>query len=252
MKTIKINESQRKRLFEAYREGFSFDNLSMIGRGQFWSEDNLKTQYAYCVKYLGEPFSNGSTRYVFTLSDNTVLKLARCGAGVEQNEHEYDVFNESNKSDLLTRIFAVDDDLFTWMVSEAVLPAEEEDFEKILGMPYYDSYLQDSQKTLDYSSKNRGDHKVGYNKYFDNLIPFGTEADICVEGVIDYMQGFGPGDIDPNVYDEVIRNNEWFTKVDNLLKSLPTKYRMVDLFIGNFGIVNRNGNQELVILDSGA
>ena len=40
MKIIRINESQKHRLFEAYSEGFSFENLTMIGEGQFGGEDN--------------------------------------------------------------------------------------------------------------------------------------------------------------------------------------------------------------------
>jgi hypothetical protein len=32
MKVIKINESQKKRLFEAYREGFSLKELSALGK----------------------------------------------------------------------------------------------------------------------------------------------------------------------------------------------------------------------------
>ena len=35
MKLIKINESQQKRLFEAYQEGFSFDHLSILGNDAF-------------------------------------------------------------------------------------------------------------------------------------------------------------------------------------------------------------------------
>jgi hypothetical protein len=219
----------------------------MIGNGQFSGEDNTEKQYEYCCKYLGEPFANGSSRIVFQLDDNLVLKLAMGYQGFIQNETEYNVFNLS-KSPLLARILAADDESFTWLVSEAVLPAEEEDFEKIVGIPYYNTYMQDSQP----SKGRHGDMKVGFNKYFNKLIPFGAESKICVDVLIDYMQGFDPGDVDTSVYDEIIENNKWLREINRLIKSLPLKYRMTDLFINNFGIVNRDGSMQIVILDSGA
>ena len=39
MKLIKINESQQKRLFEAYREGFSFDELAVLVNDAFSDEE---------------------------------------------------------------------------------------------------------------------------------------------------------------------------------------------------------------------
>lgn len=67
MKVIFINESQKKRLFEAYDGEFSFSELDRL---------NLNGMYDYCLKHLGEPCGSGSSRLVFMLSDNIVLKLA--------------------------------------------------------------------------------------------------------------------------------------------------------------------------------
>ena len=66
MKIININESQKKRLFEAYDGKFSFKKLDM--------HPDLNAMVIYCDEHLGESFATGSSRYVYMLSDNFVLK----------------------------------------------------------------------------------------------------------------------------------------------------------------------------------
>lgn len=253
MKTIKINESQRKRLFEAYSEGFSFENLTAIGKGQFAGEDHSKEQYEYCRKYLGEPDNKGTSRVVFTLSDNTVLKLAygKAEAGKAQNQYEEFISHKAN-SPLLTRVYAADQINYTWLVSEAVLPAMEEDFEKILGLPFDDMYRQNSEPMRRGLDPNKGDLKIGFNKYFDNIkAPRERRSDgMCVEKVLKfisrtYIQGF-------RIPDEfsvaVIQNSEWFKELIRLVESAG----VADITkMDNYGIVNREGKEQLVLLDCG-
>lgn len=254
MKTIKINESQRKRLFEAYSEGFSFENLTIIGKGQFAGEDHSKEQYEYCRKYLGEPDSKGTSRAVFTLSDNTVLKLAygKAEAGKAQNHYEEFISHKAN-SPLLVRVYAADQMNYTWLVSEAVLPAREEDFEKILGLPFYDIYRQNSVQMRKSSDPRKGDLNIGFNKYFDNIKAPGEERSdgMSVEKVLkfisrSYVQGFRY----PDPFSvAVIMNSDWFKELIRLVESGG----VADITkMDNYGIVNREGKEQLVLLDCGA
>jgi hypothetical protein len=242
MKTIKINESQKRRLFETYTEGFSFETLSVIGRGQFSDDENSEAQYQYCVKYLGEPLSEGSSRYVFQLDDNFVLKLAYGYEGFMQNENEIKSFEQID-SKLLTRIIYYDD-YCSFIVSEQVLPAQEEDFEKIIGIPYYDRYIQQSTSRKDTSSPNGGDITVGFDKYFNNIIPRGTEEKYCVYDILCYIQYSREV---REEYERIIKNNWWFSEIRRLVNN----YKIHDLYMGNFGITYRNNEPILVILDSG-
>lgn len=244
MKTIKINESQRKRLFETYTEGFSFDTLSVIGRGQFAGDDEYERQYKYCEKYLGKPLNTGSGRFVFQLDDNFVLKLAMGYEGFKQNEIEIQIF-EKVKSKLLTRIVYADE-YSSFIVSEQVLPAAPEDFEQILGIPYYNHYIQQSKPERAGSSRHGGDKTIGFNKYFKNIVPYGTEEKGCVYDILRYIQKIHP-DRDRKDYDELIKNNWWFSEI----KRLVDEYKIYDLFINNFGVAYRNNEPVLVILDSG-
>lgn len=246
MKLIKIDESQRKRLFEAYREGFSFDELSALG------EDGCVAQYVYCVKWLGKPDAFGSSRYVFTLNDNMVLKLAVGAmrkAGIEQNKREYELFKKID-TPLLARILNVDKN-FTYVVSESVVPAVEEDFEKILGLPFGRVFYQNSQKIPDIDSKNGGDIKVGYNKYFDNIKKPCERSNISVRDVLSYIEEnylAGEDCYYDGTYENILSHSKWLSDLRDFVEMTG----MCDLFqMDNYGVVNRNGKPALVLLDSG-
>jgi hypothetical protein len=252
MKLIKINESQEKRLFEAYKEGFSFDELTTIADSAFADEDNSVPQMAYCRKWLGEPTFMGSSRCVFTLSDNIVLKLAygkKYQAGIAQNEMEYLVHNQF-KSPLWAKIYDHDKN-FTYLVCENVIPAEPVDFEKILGMPFYERYMQNSEKHKDGNSKYNGDYTVGYNKYFDNIRGNNEEVQgVYVYQIMCYLEANYV--LDENCFslaiEDAIYNSEWLRNLRDLIRET----KIADLCQpSNFGVVNRDGKPMLVIIDGG-
>lgn len=218
MKIVKINESQRCRLFEAYRDGFNFETLSWLG--STWSgRDNWESQYNYCEKWLGHPFAFGSSRCVFTLNDSIVLKLAMGGnwkAGVEQNRIEYEIY-QRYKSPLMATVFDCDDN-FTYLVSENVLPCEADDFKEILGIPFYES-------------------ENGSNISVNSLLEYITSNYAFDEPMFDMR------------LEQMVNTNPWFREV----KKLVEKTKMCDLndAVGNFGLVNRDGKPSIVILDGG-
>lgn len=252
MKIVKINESQRRRLFEAYTEGFSFENLSIMGAG-FGDNDGSDNQYKYCCHYLGEPVGKGTSRVIFTLGDNTVLKLAygKRDAGIAQNRNERWLF-EKTKSPILARVYASDEDGFTWLVSESVLPARPEDFEKVFGIPYTSEYKQKSIPMKRGFDDNKGDIDIGFDKYFDNIKYYGElrEDEVNIRNIFGYMTDKiikKRGYFNPRLT-EVIRNSEWLKELGNLM----SKTEICDVVnMNNYGIVNREGKEQIVILDSG-
>ena len=255
MKFIKINESQKKRLFEAYQEGFSFKELEAIADNAIANgEDDSELQMRYCSKWLSYPDSMGSSRAVYTLSDNRVLKLAygtMNQAGMEQNRVEYAVYKKVN-SPLLPRILYHDKN-FTFLVSENVVPARPEDFEQYIGLPFYGFYTQNSQKEIDITSPNKGDAEIGYNKYFNNIkkpLERSNDSELTVMNILYYLES--AYSLDEGGYnrkiEDAIRNNPWLKS----LRELIIKTSMTDLGqIANFGVVNRDGKPMIVILDSG-
>lgn len=251
MKFIKINESQKERLFEAYQNGFSFEELTMIADSAFGGEDNSVPQMRYCTKWLGYPDSMGSSRAVYTLNDNMVLKLAYGKyylAGIDQNKQEYEMYKQID-SPLLTRIFYCDKN-FTYLVSEAVLPCKPEDFEKLLGIPFWNTKVQHSVKRTDQASPNYGDMSVGYNKYFDNIAKPFEQTNISIYNILEYIEANYVLDepyVDKNI-EQTIRKSKWLTEFLKFVQNT----KMSDFCqIENFGIVNRDGKPMIVVLDSG-
>lgn len=246
-KIIRINEIQKQRLFEAYSEGFSFDKLSELGGNQY-------SQYGYCVRYLGRYIEKGSSRCVFSLSDNMVLKLACSNnvkmrnAGIEQNRHEYELYMKFD-TPLLPKIYQIDDN-FTYLVSEAVLPVVEEDFEMFLDLPFNDEYVQNSTE-MDGLETNYGN--IGYSEYFDDLREPNSKDknQITVNDLFNYIQTVysdGKTEYENRRYERVIRNNKWLYEFAIFAKDA----KLTDLLqMENYGLVNRDGNPMIVLLDSG-
>ena len=77
---VYITEGQFKRKFSAMKEGFRLDMLI--------SATSFKQRLAYCREMLGDPIGEGSSRIVFRIDDETVLKLAKNSKGIAQNLEE--------------------------------------------------------------------------------------------------------------------------------------------------------------------
>ena len=131
MKII-INEKQENYLRnillnEAMGDDFSFDELKSIS--------SFKGRYNYCISKLGPTQGRGSSRVVFQISDEKILKLALNQKGIAQNQVECDWGLQ--KYDVVPEIFNESDtDNYYFLVSEYVLPAKEEDFERIFGFDF--------------------------------------------------------------------------------------------------------------------
>lgn len=251
MKLIKINESQKKRIFEAYQEGFSLEALTMIADSAFAQEDNSEPQMRYCTKWLGFPDSMGSSRAVYMLNDNLVLKLAygmRYYAGIDQNRAEYELYQKVD-SPLLAKILYHDKN-FTYLISEHVIPCKAEDFEKLLGIPFHYRFIQNSLKAKDLESRYNGDYSIGYNKYFDNIRKPYEKSENSMYDILMYIEQNYV--LNTPYYDKtienIINNSEWLKELVKLVKET----KMSDFCsLENFGMVNRDGKPMIVILDSG-
>ena len=237
MKIVKINESQKDRLLEARSEEFSLRKLSSM-------KDTME-MVRYCFRTLGDPFSEGSSRMAFMLTDNLVLKLAyrRDGAGTAQNEAEYNVYRkyrDMGVTEYVTRILMCDKE-YRWLVSENAVPCEMIDFEKVFGIPYFNEYTQRTNDT---------DYGIGYDKYFDNLRGRYEHSDISFYEILEYIHSevIGDGEMYNPKVERFIRNNRWLSGFrDFAIEADVNDFCSYQ----NFGLVKRNGKDHIVLLDSG-
>ena len=206
---IVITESQYKRLFEAMLPSFSLEELDGI-----WDYED---KFEYCCEHLGEPIGEGSSRAVFQIDDDRVLKLASDNIGVTQNNIEIDYYERFEHLGLFPMIYGNSEDS-EWIISEYVLPLSEEDVWQLLGVKMNEFY--GIIVSMEYYERGQ----TSYDQYYTVM--------------------------ERNTLNKYILKYPFF-------KALNEYIRESDCFIGdlislnNLGLANRNQKPHIVILDSG-
>lgn len=201
---IYITESQYKRIFkEAAFDDFNVEQLRQI--------KSLKGREQFCRRMLGKPIGRGSSRLVFQISDEKVLKLAMNRKGLAQNAAEADW--GAQRYGVLPTLFE-DDDNGWFIVTEYVLPAKEDDFEYCLGITF-EEYCQFVIFAFNQYSRRK------YQCSMEN-----------------------------SRFQELLENSEWLEKLYGYLTDYQPPFGDLTA-INNLGLCNRNGEAEIVILDSG-
>lgn len=206
-KTVIVNASQIKQLHEAMNNTFSFEELNNI--------KSFPKRVAYCKQHMGNPIGNGSSRMVFQIDDEKVLKLAKNQKGIAQNDVEAD-WGAQNYGVLPNLYEEANDD--TYIVTEYVLPAKPQDFQVCLGMSFED---------------------------FCNFVKK------CFKSYASSRQSFGvSSNINDDKFSEILENNEWLDQFYTYLSDYQPP--LGDLLrIANYGLCKRDGKPEIVLLDSG-
>lgn len=169
-----IRNYVRNLIHEAMEAGFSVQDLNnaltndiqgVKDSSDYKDKINhfFENGYKYCVKMLGEPIGKGSARFVFQIDDTRVLKLATNMKGVAQNKSEVMVYQQAPNKTFMPIVYNDSDmENYFYVISEYVLPAEEKDFEKVLGVPFY---------TLVeiFSNYYRGDEIEKYEEYLPKI-----------------------------------------------------------------------------------
>ena len=168
---------------------------------------------------LGPSFGSGSSRIIFEIDDEKVLKLAKNKKGVAQNEFEEQT---SRYGSMVVHVFDCDDN-YMWLVEENCVPAKEEDFERLIGLPfetycdlvryYYNNYCYNDRQAYLYTMTT-------------------DEADALVDKLYDEDDyGFVP-------------------RIFNLMGDYQLPFGDLTR-ISTYGMVMRDGSPELVVIDSG-
>jgi hypothetical protein len=199
------------RLNEAAMPEFNTQTLSSIR--------SFAGKLKYCKQMLGPTFGSGSSRIIFEIDDNKVLKLAKNKKGIAQNEFEEET---SRYGSIVVKVFECADD-YSWLVEENCIPAKEKDFEQILGLPF-ETYCD----------------LVRY--YFNRYCRRGKEVNTYT--------------LSPIECDKLINqlyNQDEYGFIPRLF-NLMGDYQLPcgDLTrISTYGMVNRDGTPEIIVLDSG-
>ena len=198
-------------LNEAAMPEFNLQTLSSI--------KSFAGRLKYCKQMLGPTFGSGSSRVIFEIDDNKVLKLAKNQKGIAQNEFEDDT---SRYGRIVVKVFECADD-YTWLVEENCIPAKEKDFEQILGMPF-ETYCDLV--------------KHSFNRYCRN----GRQANTYTLSPIECDR----------LLDQLYEQDEYgfIPQLFNLMGDYQLPWGDLTR-ISTYGMVNRDGEPEIVVIDSG-
>lgn len=222
-------------LFSDVGHTFSIETLKTMD----WKNGSELIQYCEnCNLYkLGE----GASRAVYQIDDEKVIKIEKDKRfGTEQqNNQEVNAYRncDDKMREFVPQIFDWDKNHTypMWIVAEQVLTATYADFQKILGIDFgsYTSSADITQMKQDMQTYSKYPGKT-INKYSFNLM--------------DFLESYGDNDLE--LYYDQIKSNEWLKELYTLLQNNIVCYWELEN-IENWGLVKRNGQPKLIILDIG-
>ena len=115
-------------LLEDYPNSFSIDEFKKL--------NSFASRIRYCEEHL-KRISSGSSRIVYKIDDEKVLKLAKNKKGLAQNEVEAEYSQYYDISDITARVFDIDANNL-WVEMELARRLKTSDFIKITGFKWKD------------------------------------------------------------------------------------------------------------------
>lgn len=235
-KTIIITESQRKQLLEAIGGNMRSDFFQELNT--YASVEDYGDCFKLCRQYLGNVIGRGSSRAVFQLDDEKVLKLAMSERGIAQNKVEIDAYKQTTKfKDIFPQIFSVGYNN-AYYISEYVLPLSMLD-----DSPQGDNYMVDDiyeclgiKDDLFYELLNYIEVHTHFGKLsYDEI----KKAQFENTGMSVY-----------DFIDTNMKQNVNFKQLMDYLLENPNLVRE-SFQTSNIGMAKRNGKPWIVILDNG-
>lgn len=189
---------------EDYPSNFSMDDFKKL--------TSFRSRIQYCEEHLTR-ISSGSSRIVYKIDNQKVLKLAKNKKGLAQNEIEIEYSQYSDLDDILARTFDYENNNL-WVEMELARKCKKSDFKRITGFDF-DTYGMVIHNQGEDSQGRRG------QKY----------------------------DVPSEIVDEMWENEFTYSMLDFVGSyQIPAG----DLRrLSSYGIVKRNGQDEIVLIDYG-
>lgn len=236
-KVIVLDESQRITLKEAMSNKIRSDFFQELDT--YASVEDYGDCFKLCRQYLGDKIGSGSSRTVFQLDDEKVLKLAMSEQGMAQNKAEIDAYRKTTKyKDLFPRIFSVGYNN-TYFITEYVLPLNI-----LSGSPQGDKYVDDIYNCLGVSENEYMKlTEIIENNTFDNNGTLKMED----------LKVMPFENTNMSVYDFLNKRMKENANFNLLMQYLLDNPNLAgeSFTQPNMGMTKRNGQAWIVILDNG-
>lgn len=176
---------------------------------------SFNARIKYCEEHL-QRISSGSSRIAYKIDDQKVLKLAKNKAGIAQNEIEFESVKYSDLQGVVAEVFDHDEN-YLWIEMELAEKLNKGEFKKITGFNFEDFSAAVFNHAIDSGViKDRRIDKMSVSK---DLVEQMWE-DEFVYSIFSYMPDY---DVPPG----------------DLMKT------------SSYGIVNRDGRKDVVLIDYG-
>lgn len=211
-----------RKLYEAMDDSFSLEELNLL---------DIDERIEYCKEHTKDIVGEGSSRIVFQLDDEKVLKLAKNERGIEQNRWEHIYTKQHKKFPTLFPSIYYYDREYKWVISEFVLPAEEEDFKNCLGISW--------EKFIDEMS------------IFVEAVRYGLPQPGWTITADEFIQKLKKRWVN-RFYKGGLKHKDFLIELANYFDDEELGDGWADIFnIHNWGLTIRNKKPAVVILDAG-
>lgn len=201
-----IEQEVEKILDEEYPSSFDMEYFKTL--------NSFSKRIKYCEEHL-QRIGGGSSRIVYKIDDEKVLKLAKNEKGLAQNEVEIEYSGDGYMNSILANVFEYHDQN-QWVEMELARKMSKGEFKKIIGISFdvYSDFIMDFYYRNNPSGFNRGG-----KKFPEEINDFMWENEFTRD-ILDYIGSYDiiPGDLGRT---------------------------------STYGIVKRNGNDSIVIIDYG-
>ena len=150
----------------AYPDSFNFDEFKSIG------------SFAGRIKYAREKLlgkaGQGSSRAVFRVDSEKVIKIALNSKGIAQNEAESEGYKQ--QYDVLARVFDIDEQNYTWLEMELAKKVTPNRFKQLTGFKADDlrTWIPEQRGERVYNTVN---HELDDNEFANDLLHFIQDFD---------------------------------------------------------------------------
>jgi len=177
----------------AYPASFNMDAFKAI--------PSYAGKIKYCKEKLGKQLGRGSSRMVFPIDNEKVLKLAMNDKGIAQNEAECDYYLQ--QIGLFAKIYDTDEN-YRWIEMQLARKATAGDFKKFFGYPFkvicayvdyvYSLYARRSpfrDRSYDNLFKQIGDSDEYYDSVFYMLYEYMANTQLNAIGDLKRLSSWG-------------------------------------------------------------
>jgi hypothetical protein len=210
---FKINQFLRKSLLENNIDLVE-DYPASFNMEEFKKLTSFNKRIQYCQQHL-KRISSGSSRIVYMIDDEKVLKLAKNKKGLAQNEIEAEYSNYNDLDEIVAKVFDYHNDNL-WIEMELARKFKKSDCEKLTG----------------YSLHN----------FTNAIIRYGND--------MNPRKNPRKGDIDKELYQSMWDESEFMYELFSFIGNYDIPIGDL-LRTSSYGVVKRNGQDTLVLIDYG-